>query len=111
MRRIVLLVPAILLAAACHSGKAVPTVDGSAPRGKPAASPSASSSESAPKLPAPSFKPGTWCAHHPTSQWCQSPLPSDITEPVPSGPEISSANDEAFKCYFEPTKCSATPSR
>ncbi len=38
MRRIVLLVPAVLLVAACGSGKAAPTVDGSVPRGKPAAS-------------------------------------------------------------------------
>lgn len=44
MRRIVLLVPVILLAAACTSGKPVPTVDGSVPIGKPSASPSVSPS-------------------------------------------------------------------
>ncbi|MFB8183284.1 hypothetical protein ACFC8N_46405 [Streptomyces sp. NPDC055966] len=51
MRRIVLLVPVILLAAACTSGRPVPTVDGSVPHGNPAASPSASPSPSITFLP------------------------------------------------------------
>ncbi|MGW1170748.1 hypothetical protein [Streptomyces sp. NPDC002550] len=116
MRHIVLLVPVILLAAACTSGKPVPA-------GKPAASPSASSSASAPKTAAPStspsYRPNSWCAKHPDDGWCHWNPTDTWTPPVPTGSEwssyFSSALDDTWKQMCEEknpaSACEATPSR
>lgn len=53
--------------------------------------------------PSPTYKLGSWCSHHASSQWCQSPLPAHITEAPPSGPEISAAASSVFGLLASPT--------
>ncbi|WP_071377709.1 hypothetical protein [Streptomyces sp. MUSC 14] len=124
MRRYILPIAAILLTtAACGSGKPVPTVDGNVPTGKQAASPSASSSASAPKTPAPAqtLPAGSWCANttHAGDDVCKW-NPSESRFPtLPSGSEwdsyMSSGMGDVWKQLCEEknpaSACEATPSR
>ncbi|MFJ5035447.1 hypothetical protein ACIQB5_47265 [Streptomyces sp. NPDC088560] len=119
MRRTTLPIVAILLTAACSSGKATPV--GSS--GTPAAAPSASSSASAPKTPSPArtFPAGSWRAEtkHAGDDICRW-NPSDSSFPtLPSGSEwdsyMGSGMDGVWKQLCEEknpaSECEATPSQ
>ncbi|MEV6118708.1 hypothetical protein AB0L59_41150 [Streptomyces sp. NPDC052109] len=110
MRRIVLLVPVILLAAACSSGKPVPTVDGSVPHWKPTASPPASPSADAPKTADDPMV--TWCHEHPLWTLCTSAgSPKPVFSMPPSAAFSSAASYLAEECSKHPESCFPSTTR